>query len=31
MVELWVGKFKQGRSSLEDETRSGHPLDATDK
>ena len=30
-VKFWVGKFKRGRTSLEDETRSGHPLDATDE
>ena len=30
-VKFWVGKFKRGRSSLEDEARSGHSLDATDE
>ena len=30
-VKFWVGKFKRGRMSLEDETRSGCPLDATDE
>ena len=30
-VEFWVGEFKRGRTSLEDEARSGHPLDATNK
>ena len=30
-VKFWVGKFKRGRTSLEDEARSGRPLDATDK
>ena len=30
-VRFWVGEFKRGRTSLEDEARSGHPLDATDK
>ena len=29
-VKFWVGEFKCGRTSLEDETRSGRPLDATD-
>ena len=29
-VKFWVGEFKRGRTSLEDEARSGHPLDATD-
>ena len=28
-VEFWVGKFKRDRTSLEDEARSGRPLDAT--
>ena len=28
---FWVGEFKCGRTSLEDEARSGRPLDATDK
>ena len=28
-VKFWVGEFKHGRTSLEDEARSGHPLDAT--
>ena len=26
-----VGEFKRGRTSVEDEARSGHPLDATDE
>ena len=30
-VKFWVGEFKRGRTSLEDEARSGHPLDATDR
>ena len=30
-VKFWVGEFKHGRTSLEDEARSGHPLDATDE
>ena len=30
-VEFWVGEFKRGRTSLEDEARSGRPLDATDE
>ena len=30
-VKFWVGKFKRSRTSLEDETRSGHPSDATDE
>ena len=30
-VKFWVGEFKRHRTSLEDEARSGHPLDATDK
>ena len=30
-VKLWVGEFKRGRTLLEDETRSGRLLDATDK
>ena len=30
-VKFWVGEFKCGRTSLEDEARSGCPLDATDK
>ena len=28
---MTVGEFKRGRTSLEDETRSGRPLDATDE
>ena len=28
-VKFWVGKFKRGRTSLEEETRSGRPSDAT--
>ena len=30
-VKFWVGEFKHSRTSLEDETRSGHPSDATDE
>ena len=30
-VKFWVGEFKRSRTSLEDEARSGRPLDATDK
>ena len=30
-VKFWVGKCKRGRTSLEDEARSGRPLDATDE
>ena len=30
-VKFWVGEFKCGRTSLEDEARSGCPLDATDE
>ena len=30
-VKCWVGEFKRGRTSLEDEARSGRPMDATDK
>ena len=30
-VKFWVGGFKSGRMSLEDEARSGLPLDATDE
>ena len=30
-VKFWVGEFKRGRTSLEDETRAGRPLDATDE
>ena len=30
-VKFWVGKFKCVRTSLEDEARSGRPLDATDE
>ena len=30
-VKFWVGKFKLGRTSLEDEAWSGCPLDATDE
>ena len=29
-VKFWVGEFKRGKTSLEDEARSGRPLDATD-
>ena len=30
-VKFWVGELKRGRTSLEDEARSGCPLDATDE
>ena len=30
-VKFWVAEFKHGRMSLEDEARSGRPLDATDE
>ena len=30
-VKFWVREFKRGRTSSEDETRSGRPLDATDE
>ena len=30
-VKCWVEGFKRGRTSLEDEARSGRPLDATDE
>ena len=30
-VKFWVREFKHGRTSLEDEARSGHPLDATNE
>ena len=30
-VKFWVGEFNRSRTSLEDETRSGHPSDATDE
>ena len=30
-VKFWVGEFKRSRTSIEDETRSGHPSDATDE
>ena len=31
-VKFWVGEFKRSRTSLEDEeARSGHPLNATNK
>ena len=30
-VKFWVGEFKHSRMSLEDEARSGRPLDATDE
>ena len=30
-VKFWVGEFKRSRMSLEDDTRSGRPSDATDK
>ena len=31
LVNFWVGEFKRHRTSLEDEARSGHPLDAIGK
>ena len=30
-VKFWVGEFKNSRTSLESETRSGRPSDATDE
>ena len=30
-VKFWIGEFKGSRTSLEDETRSGRPSDATDE
>ena len=30
-VKFWVGELKRSRTSLEDETRSGRPSDATDE
>ena len=30
-VKFWFGEFKRGRTSLEDENRSGRPSDATDE
>ena len=30
-VKFWVGEFKRGATFLEDEARSGHPLDALDE
>ena len=30
-VKFWVGEFKYGRTCLEDEARTGRPLDATDE
>ena len=30
-VKISVGEFKRGKTSLEDEARSGRPLDATDE
>ena len=30
-LKFWVGEFKRSRMSLEDETRSGRPSDATDE
>ena len=30
-LKFWVGEFKRSRTSLEDETRSGCPSDATDE
>ena len=30
-VKFWVGEFKRGRTSLEDEARAGRPSDATDE
>ena len=31
MHKFWVGEFKRSRTSLEDETRSGRPSDATEE
>ena len=30
-VKFWLGEFKRGRTSLEDEASSGRPQDATDE
>ena len=30
-VKFWVGEFKRGRTSLEDEARSGRPMDVNDE
>ena len=30
-VKFWVGEFKRNRTTLEDEARSGRPLDATNE
>ena len=30
-VKFWVGEFKRSKTSLQDETRSGRPSDATDE
>ena len=30
-VKFWIGEFERSRTSLEDEARSGRPLDATDE
>ena len=30
-VKFWIGEFNCGRTSLEDEVRSGHPLDPPTK
>ena len=30
-IKFWVGEFKLGRTSLDDEVRSGRPLDVTDE
>ena len=30
-VKFWVREFKHGRTSLEDDARSGRPLDATNE
>ena len=30
-VKFWIGEFKRGTTSLEDEARSGHPVDANDE
>ena len=30
-LKFWVGGFKRSRKSLQDETRYGRPLDATDE
>ena len=30
-VKFWIGEFKRGRTSLEDEARAGRPLNTTDE